>query len=46
MSGEKVASDLVLVKALDTAEKMVPSESMLLNEIVEGNMVGVNRWAQ
>jgi hypothetical protein len=36
MAGEKVASDLALVKALSAAEEMMPGESSLLTKVVEG----------
>lgn len=41
MAGEKITSDIALVKALDNTEKVAPGESTLLIEITGGNMVGV-----
>lgn len=41
MTGEKITSDIALVKALDNTEKVAPGESTLLIEIAGGSMVGV-----
>jgi hypothetical protein len=41
MAGEKITSDVALVKALDNTEKVAPGESTLLIEIPGGSMVGV-----
>jgi hypothetical protein len=41
MVGEKVASDLVIVRALGTIDEMMSSESTLLTEVTEGSVAGV-----